>query len=194
MPNSNSSPTTESSIPSISPNLVDADGGDAGTAPVRPRSGFIRTGAKKRWSYNWTFARLDAQAGITVAAISLPQSMAYALIAGVDPRFGLYSAMIFTALGSIFGSSSHLINGPTGAVSLVLRDAQKQGFTVFLAGIRADLRRGMERLGFAEFFPPDRWFFEQERERDSATLKAVRHAYQLLGIQRPTDTVAYYLV
>lgn len=192
--------------------------------------------------------------------------MAYALIAGVDPRFGLYTAMIFTALGSIFGSSSHLINGPTGAVSLVvfsalsafdpeakpdmyegmfllgvmigaiqiliavfklgdltryisesiitgfmagaasltivgqvgnahfLRDAQKQGFTVFLAGIRPDLRRGMERLGFTEFFPADRWFVEQDKERDSATLKAVRHAYQLLGIRRPTDTVAYYLV
>jgi SulP family sulfate permease len=75
-----------------------------------------------------------------------------------------------------------------------LRDSQRQGFTVFLAGIRPDLRRGMERLGFASFFPADRWFFEQDHERDSATLTAVRKAYQLLGIRRPTDTVAYYLV
>ncbi len=51
-----------------------------------------------------------------MAAISLPQSIAYALIAGVDPRFGLFTAIVFTAVVSIFGSSSHLINGPTGAV------------------------------------------------------------------------------
>ena len=62
----------------------------------------------------------DFYAGLTVAAISLPQSMAYALIAGVDPRFGLYTAIIFTAISAIFGSSKHLVNGPTGAVSLVV--------------------------------------------------------------------------
>lgn len=78
--------------------------------------------ALKRWlsSYSARDARSDLQAGLTVAAISLPQSMAYALIAGVDPRFGLFTAIVFTAIGSIFGSSSHLINGPTGAVSLVV--------------------------------------------------------------------------
>jgi len=49
--------------------------------------------------------------------------MAYALIAGVDPRFGLCAAVVFGAVASIFGSSSHLINGPTGAVSLVVFSA-----------------------------------------------------------------------
>ena len=63
--------------------------------------------------------RKDIIAGVTVAAISLPQSMAYALVAGVDPRFGLYTAVVFTAVAGIFGSSRHLVNGPTGAVSLV---------------------------------------------------------------------------
>jgi len=69
-----------------------------------------------------TFAaiRSDFVAGLTVAAISLPQSMAYALIAGVDPRFGLYAAIVFTAVAGALGSSKHLINGPTGAVSLVV--------------------------------------------------------------------------
>ena len=57
----------------------------------------------------------DLMAGLTVAAISLPQAMAYALLAGVDPRYGLYSAIVVTAIASIFGSSSHLINGPTSA-------------------------------------------------------------------------------
>jgi sulfate permease, SulP family len=71
-------------------------------------------------NYRWIDARRDLIAGATVAAISLPQAMAYALIAGVDPRLGLYSAIVVTAVASIFGSSSHLINGPTNAISLVV--------------------------------------------------------------------------
>jgi SulP family sulfate permease len=67
--------------------------------------------------------RSDLQAAITVAVISLPQSIAYAQIAGVDPRFGLYTAIVFGAIASLLGSSSHLINGPTGAVSLVVFSA-----------------------------------------------------------------------
>jgi SulP family sulfate permease len=67
--------------------------------------------------------RSDFIAGVTVAAISLPQSMAYALIAGVDPKFGLYSAIVVAFVVAMFGSSRHLIAGPTGAVSLVVFSA-----------------------------------------------------------------------
>lgn len=74
-------------------------------------------------TYSKHAARQDLLAGITVAAISLPQAMAYALIAGIDPRFGLYSAIVITIVASIFGSSSHLINGPTNAISLVVFSA-----------------------------------------------------------------------
>ena len=50
--------------------------------------------------------------------------MAYALIAGIDPRFGLYSAIVVTcAASACFGSSNHLINGPTNAISLVVFSA-----------------------------------------------------------------------
>lgn len=73
--------------------------------------------------YSWSKARKDLLAGATVAAISLPQAMAYALIAGIDPRFGLYSAIVVTVVAAIFGSSSHLINGPTNAISLVVFSA-----------------------------------------------------------------------
>src|SRR5271155_4575797 len=71
-------------------------------------------------SYSSEELTRDLVAGLTVAAISLPQAMAYALLAGVDPRYGLYSAIVVTAVASIFGSSSHLINGPTSAISLVV--------------------------------------------------------------------------
>ena len=64
--------------------------------------------------------RRDLIAGLTVASVAVPQAMAYALIAGVEPKYGLYTAIVMTALASIFGSSSHLINGPTNAISLVV--------------------------------------------------------------------------
>ena len=73
-----------------------------------------------KFNYNWAVARRDLVAGATVAAIAIPQAMAYALIAGVDPRFGLYSAIIVTLIASLLGSSNHLINGPTNAISLVV--------------------------------------------------------------------------
>lgn len=75
---------------------------------------------KNYFNYSWDKGRADLIAALTVAAIALPQGMAYALIAGVDPRFGLYSAIFVTAIASIFGSSSHLVNGPTSAISLVV--------------------------------------------------------------------------
>lgn len=71
-------------------------------------------------SYTSTLARRDLIAGLTVAAVALPQGIAYALIAGVDPKYGVYSAIVVTAVASVFGSSSHLINGPTSAISLLV--------------------------------------------------------------------------
>ena len=65
-------------------------------------------------------ARRDLIAGLTVAAVSLPQGITYALVAGVDPKFGVYSAIVVTFVASVFGSSSHLVNGPTSAISLLV--------------------------------------------------------------------------
>jgi SulP family sulfate permease len=65
----------------------------------------------------------DLIAGATVAAIDVPQAMAYALIAGIEPQYGLYTAIVTAILASIFGSSSHLIAGPTNALSLAVFSA-----------------------------------------------------------------------
>ena len=94
-------------------------------------------------SYFRQYARRDLLAGATVAAISLPQAMAYALIAGVDPRFGLYSAIVVTLVASIFGSSSHLINGPTNAISLVVFSA----LAFFSVDARLEAYQAMFLLG-----------------------------------------------
>jgi SulP family sulfate permease len=94
-------------------------------------------------SYSSEQLRSDLLAGLTVAAISLPQAMAYALLAGVDPRFGLYSAIVVTAIASIFGSSSHLINGPTSAISLVVFSA----LAIFDPDQKVEAAEGMFLLG-----------------------------------------------
>ncbi len=77
-------------------------------------------GSLKNLNYDNYKLRRDLVAGLTVAAVSLPQGITYALVAGVDPKFGVYSAIVVTFVASIFQSSSHLVNGPTSAISLLV--------------------------------------------------------------------------
>ncbi len=64
--------------------------------------------------------RADSMAGLTGAIIVLPQGIAFAAIAGMPPIYGLYTAMITPIIAALFGSSMHLISGPTTAISLVI--------------------------------------------------------------------------
>ncbi len=64
--------------------------------------------------------RADIMAGITGAVIVLPQGVAFAIIAGLPPEYGLYSAIVPTIIAAFFGSSRHLISGPTTAISIVI--------------------------------------------------------------------------
>ena len=68
-------------------------------------------------------ARGDLIAGVTVATVAVPQAMAYALIAGLPVEYGLYTAIVMTAVGAVFDSSRQLINGPTNAISIALLSA-----------------------------------------------------------------------
>lgn len=74
-------------------------------------------------TYSWTFARRDLVAGCTVAAVAVPQAMAYASIIGLPMQYGLYTAIIMTALGALFDSSKHLVNGPTNVISIATGSA-----------------------------------------------------------------------
>jgi sulfate permease, SulP family len=62
----------------------------------------------------------DALAGITGALIVLPQGVAFATIAGLPPEYGLYAAMIPAIVAALFGSSWHLVSGPTTAISIAV--------------------------------------------------------------------------
>lgn len=61
----------------------------------------------------------DLLAGITVSLVAIPQSLAYARLAGVPAYYGLYAALIPTIVGAVFGSSRQLSTGPVAMTSLL---------------------------------------------------------------------------
>jgi len=71
-------------------------------------------------SYKMVRVRPDALAGLTVAVVAIPQSIAYASIAGLPPSYGLYAAAVAAIVGSLWGSSRFLNTGPTNAISILV--------------------------------------------------------------------------
>ncbi|MCX8164122.1 MAG: sulfate permease [Aquificaceae bacterium] len=115
-----------------------------------------------RWFKNYdrkTFSS-DFIAGITVAVVLVPQSMAYALIAGLPPVYGLYAASIPVIVAALFGSSAQLATGPVAIVAF-LTFVSLSGYAqpgeekfielailmAFLVGV-IQLFLGLFRLGF----------------------------------------------
>ncbi len=64
--------------------------------------------------------RADAAAGAIGALVVLPQGVAFATLAGLPPEYGLYCAIVPAIVAALFGSSWHLVSGPTNALSLVV--------------------------------------------------------------------------
>lgn len=67
--------------------------------------------------------RADLIAALTGAIVVLPQGVAFATIAGMPPEYGLYAGMVPAIIAALFGSSKHLVSGPTTAASVVLFSA-----------------------------------------------------------------------
>lgn len=67
--------------------------------------------------------RADLIAAVTGAVVVLPQAVAFATIAGMPPEYGLYAGMVPAIIAALFGSSRHLVSGPTTAASVVLFSA-----------------------------------------------------------------------
>ncbi|MDA3843694.1 MAG: SulP family inorganic anion transporter [Candidatus Kapabacteria bacterium] len=74
--------------------------------------------------------RLDMMAGLTVALVLIPQSMAYAQLAGLPAYYGLYAAFLPPMVGALFGSSRQLATGPVAVVSLMTATALEPLATV----------------------------------------------------------------
>ena len=67
--------------------------------------------------------RADIVAGMTVALVLIPQSMAYAQLAGLPAYYGLYASFLPVIVGALWGSSSQLATGPVAVVSLLTASA-----------------------------------------------------------------------
>ncbi len=92
------------------------------------------------WFNNYTVSdlRIDALSGLTVALVLIPQSMAYAQLAGLPPYYGLYASFLPPMIASLFGSSRQLATGPVAVVSLMtsaslapLATAGSEGYIVY---------------------------------------------------------------
>jgi len=69
--------------------------------------------------YSLENLRIDAVSGLTVALVLIPQSMAYAQLAGLPPYYGLYASFLPPMIAALFGSSRQLATGPVAVVSLM---------------------------------------------------------------------------
>ena len=69
--------------------------------------------------YDVTSLKMDILAGLTVALVLIPQSMAYAELAGLPPYYGLYASFLPPMIAALFGSSRQLATGPVAVVSLL---------------------------------------------------------------------------
>jgi SulP family sulfate permease len=97
--------------------------------------------------------REDAKAGLTGALITIPQVIAYALIAGMPAEYGLYTAITVTVFAALLGSSWHLVTGPAAAISMVVlslaRDITPTGTESYLTTVfTLTLMMGFIQCGF----------------------------------------------
>ncbi len=75
------------------------------------------------WPMNGVQLRADLLAGLTVAMVLIPQSMAYAQLAGMPAYYGLYAAFLPVIIGALWGSSRQLQTGPVAVVALLTASA-----------------------------------------------------------------------
>ncbi|NNC90197.1 MAG: STAS domain-containing protein [Akkermansiaceae bacterium] len=98
-------------------------------------------------------ARADAVAGLTVAIMGVPQAMAYALIAGLPPVYGLYTGIVTCIVAALTGSSRHLVTGPTNALCMVILSLtaplpDKYGLSLIEIVLLLTFMTGLIQLGF----------------------------------------------
>jgi len=89
-------------------------------------------------NYDKSSLQADGLAGLTVALVLIPQSMAYAQLAGLPPYYGLYASFLPPMIAALFGSSRQLATGPVAVVSLMtsaslapLATAGSEGYIVY---------------------------------------------------------------
>lgn len=72
------------------------------------------------YGYRWGTLRADVIAGITIALVSIPQTIGFALIVGIPPQVVIYASIVGVFFTALFSSSRHLVAGPTTSISIIL--------------------------------------------------------------------------
>lgn len=114
-----------------------------------------------RFWFDRTFGhwRGDLAGGLTAAVVALPLALAFAVASGVEPKAGLYTAIVAGIVAAVFGGSPVQITGPTGAMAVVLIGiVTKYGIEkVWIAGVMAGIIQvalGVAKLGrLVKFIP-----------------------------------------
>ena len=159
-----------------------------------------------QWLPNYRRADLkgDIYAGITVGIMLVPQGMAYAMIAGMPPIYGLYAAFIPQVIYALFGSSRQLSVAPSAMVSLLIYAGISSMATpgsehfVSLAIVLAlmvgvlQLLFGLARLGFLVNFLPGPVITGYTAA--AAIIIALSQLRHLLGVDMPSSNLLHVII
>ncbi|HSN74122.1 MAG TPA: SulP family inorganic anion transporter [Anaerolineae bacterium] len=160
-------------------------------------SGYFVQPVRLLRAYQREFLRADLVAGITVGVVSLPQGIAFALLAGLPAEMGIYTSIIAAVVGALWGSSNHLSTGPTNSSALlvfsVLLPIAVPGSPLYIAAagmlaIMAGALRvgmGMARLGVLINFVSDSVIVGFTA--GAGVLIMVGQVRALLGLQFPSS-------
>lgn len=100
----------------------------------RPRSISFAPFLEEFKNYSLSACRKDLFAALAVALMTIPQSIAYSLLAGLPPTAGLYSAIFGTIFAAGFGSSRHLISGPSTGTAILIQTSISDVLHTYYAG------------------------------------------------------------
>ncbi|MDP1879727.1 MAG: SulP family inorganic anion transporter [Parachlamydiaceae bacterium] len=71
--------------------------------------------------YSWSGLWADLMSGLTIAMLTVPQALAFALVAGLPVSTGIYASIFSAIIVAFFGSSRHLIVGPSNAIAILIQ-------------------------------------------------------------------------
>lgn len=94
--------------------------------------------AKDIEGYTLEKAKADLYAAFAVACLSIPQALAYSVVAGVPPAAGIISMVLGTMIAALLSSSSHLVIGPNNATSILVQAAAAELFQKVYGGANID--------------------------------------------------------
>ncbi len=93
--------------------------------------------------YRFSTLRIEAFSALAVALLTIPQAIAYSLLAGLPPSAGIFSAIFGTIFAAAFGSSRQLISGPSTGIAILLQTAIADVLFAYYENVPEGLRESI---------------------------------------------------